>query len=566
MGVAKGDQLGSLERLREKMKMVRKQPKTTTVATHTEHEGVSVELQPSQERERALQASITTLSQRATAAEERASTAEERATTAEERATTAEERATAAKETVRRVTESEHTAREAEKMAEERATTAEERATTAEERATAAKETVRRVTESKHTAREAERMAEERATTAEERATTAEERATTAEERATTAEERATADKETVRRVTESEHTAREAERMAEERATTAEERATTAEDRATTAEERATAAEETVRRVIEHGHRAREAERMAEERATTAEERAAQSEHRIREAERVAEEANRRVQEAEHRAAEAERRLQIEDQPFWAVDREEIQFTGETLGRGGWAEVRIAKFRGARVAAKCLYSQIISDYNRGLFIREMNVAARIRHPNLLLFIGATLQGELTILTELMSTSLRARLEQGELPQQQLISIACDIARALNYLHLMRPDPIIHRDISSANVLLDQGHGNSWKAKVSDYGTVNFLQQVETVSPGNPTYAAPEVTNPAQQSNKMDIFSFGVLLVEMCAAQFPAPAIRERLIHSIREPRLVRLVRQCTAVDKDRRPSAADLITRLTEL
>ena len=398
MGVAKGDQLGSLERLREKMKMVRKQPKATTVAASTEHGGVGMELQASQERERTLQARITTLSQRATAAEERATTAEE-----------------------------------------------------------------------------------------------------------------------TVRRVTDSEH-------------------------------------------------RAREAERMAEERATTAEERAAQSEHSIREAERVAEEANRRAQEAERRAAEAERRLQIDDQPFWAVDRAEIVLTGEKLGEGGWAEVKVAKFRGARVAAKCLYSQIISDYNRDLFIREMNVAARVRHPNLLLFVGATLQGELTILTELMSTSLRALLERGELPQQQLISIACDIVKALNYLHLMRPDPIIHRDVSSANVLLDQGHGSSWKAKVSDYGSANFLRQLKTAGPGNPTYAAPEANIASQQSNKMDIFSFGVVLVEMCTARFPDPAARERLIRSISEPRLVGLVRQCTAVDKDRRPSAVDLITRLTEL
>ena len=459
MGVAKGSQLRSPKRIRDKM--IRKQPKVTTVATRTKHEDVGVELQASLERERTLQARITTLSQRATAAKERATTAEEKATTAEERATTAQERPT----------------------------TAEERATTAEERATTAEEMVRRVIDSEHRAREAQRMAEDRAT-----------------------------------------------------------------------------AAEVTVRRVTESEHRAREAERMAEERATTVEKRVAQSEHRIREAERVAEEANRRAQEAEQRAAEAERRLEIENQPFWAVDREEIVLTGEKLGEGGWAEVKVAKFRGARVAAKCLYSQIISDYNRDLFIREMNVAARVRHPNLLLFIGATLQGELTILTELMSTSLRALLEQGELPQQQLIAIACDITKALNYLHLMRPDPIIHRDVSSANVLLDQGHGNSWRAKVSDYGSANFLRQLSTAGPGNPTYAAPEANIASLQSNKMDIFSFGVLLVEMCTARFPDPTSRERLIRSIREPRLLGLVRQCTAVDKDMRPSAADLITRLTEL
>ena len=166
-----------------------------------------------------------------------------------------------------------------------------------------------------------------------------------------------------------------------------------------------------------------------------------------------------------------------------------------------------------------------------------------------------------------MPTSLRALLKPGTPPaQKQLVSIACDVAKALNFLHLMKPDPIIHRDVSSANILLDHNCDNSWRAKLSDYGTVDFLQQVETVSPGNPTYATPEATNPAQQSNKMDIFSFGVLLVEMRTAQFPDPAIRERLIRSISEPRLVGLIRQCTAEDKDRRPSAADLITRLIEL
>ena len=524
VSVTKGDQLGSPERLREKMEKVRKQPKAATVANQTERGGADVEMQTSQERERTLQAKIATLTQRATAAEERATTAEEtvrRVTESErrareiermaqDRATAAEERASTAEETVRRITESERRAREIERMAQDRATTAEERASTAEE-------TVRRVTESECRAREIERMAQDRATAAEERASTAE---------------------ETVRRVTESERRAREIERMAQ--------------DRAATAEERASTAEETVRRVTESERRAREAERMAEDRATAAE--------------RAAEEAIRRAQEAERRAAEAGRRLQMDSQPFWVVNREEIEFTGEKLGEGGWAEVKVAKFRGARVAAKCLHSQIISHYNHDLFIREMNVAARVRHPNLLLFIGATLQGELTILTELMPTSLRALLEQGELPRQQLISIACDIAKALNYLHLMRPDPIIHRDVSSANVLLDHDHDNSWKAKVSDYGSANFLRQLRTAGPGNPMYAAPEANIATQQSSKMDIFSFGVVLVEMCTARFPDPATRERLILSIREPRLVGLVRQCTAQDKDRRPSAADIITRLTEL
>ena len=99
------------------------------------------------------------------------------------------------------------------------------------------------------------------------------------------------------------------------------------------------------------------------------------------------------------------------EEQPHWVVRREEVELTEEVLGRGGWGEVKVAKFRGLRVAAKFLHNMIISEYNQHLFSREMEIAAKIRHPNLLLFIGATREGEAVILTELMPTSLRRELE-----------------------------------------------------------------------------------------------------------------------------------------------------------
>ena len=280
------------------------------------------------------------------------------------------------------------------------------------------------------------------------------------------------------------------------------------------------------------------------------------------------------RVQEAEHRAEEAERRAEgaqqgtreTEGDPSWVVRRDEINLKDEELGRGGWGVVKVAKFRAIHVAAKCLYGQIVSNYNRLLFIREMNMAARVRHPNLLQFIGATLRGELIIVTELMPTSVRRELEnEHTFSPEQLTSISLDVARALNYLHLMHPIPIIHRDISSANILMEPGPNNSWKAKVSDYGSVNLLQRLRTATPGNPTYAAPEAENATLQSSKMDIFSFGVLLVEMCTACFPDVADRERLIRSIQQPDMVALIRRCLAEDRDERPFASDIITELSE-
>jgi serine/threonine protein kinase len=91
---------------------------------------------------------------------------------------------------------------------------------------------------------------------------------------------------------------------------------------------------------------------------------------------------------------------------------------------------------------------------------------------------------------ELMACSLRSVLEKKPLNPAQILSIGLDVARALNYLHLMRPDPVIHRDISSANVLLNPSLNNQWIAKLSDYGSANFVRNTLTAGPGNPIYAA----------------------------------------------------------------------------
>ena len=342
-------------------------------------------------------------------------------------------------------------------------------------------------------------------------------------------------------------------------------------------AEEARQEAEEARQQAEEAQQQAEEARQQAEEAQQQAEEAQQQAEEAQQEARQQAEEAREReeqlqeqVRRAEQRAWEAEQRA-AEEEPFWVVGREEIELQEEEeLGRGGWAVVRVAKFRGARVAAKCLYSEIASDYNRELFVREMNFASRVRHPNLLQFIGATLHGELVILTELMPTNVRALMKERasdsrSLSPAEVTSISLDVARALNYLHLVKPDPIIHRDISSANILLESAPGNGWRAKVSDYGSVNFLRRLTTIGPGNPFYAAPEANTPSQQSSKMDIFSFGVLLLEMASCRFPDPSARERHIGRVRQPELVAVIRQCTSQDRDRRPSAGELLAQIEQ-
>ena len=227
---------------------------------------------------------------------------------------------------------------------------------------------------------------------------------------------------------------------------------------------------------------------------------------------------------------------------------------------------MKVAKLK---VAAKVLHDQLIYDYHRRLFRREMDVAARVSHPNLLRFLGARLEGGMAILTEFMPTSLRAlvnRRPRQLLPLEHILSIATDVACALNYLHHMTPDPMIHRDLSSANVLLQPTPDGGWLAKVSDYGTANFQSQLQTENPGSPVYTAPESRDPALQTPKMDIYSFGVPLVEMCTCQFPAPERRIELIDSIDHPGLVSLIVRCLNEDKDRRPTAAQVIDILQSM
>ena len=327
----------------------------------------------------------------------------------------------------------------------------------------------------------------------------------------------------------------------------------------------------------------------QAEERAWSAERRshdlrqqahfAEQQSHDLQQRAHDAEQQNialeRRLHEMEQRARESERRARQADalvqqshqESHWAVQRREIELTEEEMGKGGWAAVKVANFRGTRVAAKCFYQEIlVSRYNRQLFNREMNMAARLRHPNLVQFIGASLEGEPIILTELMTTSLRAVLESGPIVHAHITSISMDVARGLNYLHLMQPHPIIHRDISSANVLLDPLPDNRWKAKISDYGSVNLVRELRTVGPGSPVYAAPEANVPAHQSPKMDVFSFGVLLIETLTDEFPQVDARQRLIDSIDHAGFVDLIRRCLNEERDERPSTNEIIAEISDI
>ena len=330
----------------------------------------------------------------------------------------------------------------------------------------------------------------------------------------------------------------------------------------------------ESEQQIQETREREQDLQRQLQSRERESQERERQLQRQVEGGQQREQDLQQQLQEREQQLEEREREFQererqLEEQiqvaeSSWVVNRREIIMTEVVLGKGGWGEVKVAGFRGLKVAAKCLYEIIISPYNIGTFSREMNIASKIRHPNLLQFIGATTEGNPMILTELMPTSLRKELETGGLSYPAILSISLDVACALNYLHLFKPHPILHRDVSSANVLL-QPMGVGWRAKVSDYGTVSLQPLARTSNPGNPVYSAPESPYPNQHSPAMDVFSYGVLLIEMVVCEFPDVGKRVAQIKAIKRPTLKNLIERCLIENYKQRPAMSDIIKELNE-
>ena len=198
---------------------------------------------------------------------------------------------------------------------------------------------------------------------------------------------------------------------------------------------------------------------------------------------------------------------LRSQETRDWVIPRDEIQITEKCLGRGGWGSVNEGTYCGCTVAVKQIHDLILSPHNIHLFEREMNIASKCRHPHLLQFIGATKdEGTPLFVTELMEKSLRTLLEQRQLSETEIAVISLDVALALNYFHQKKPECIIHRDVSSANVLLWR-QGDQWRGKVSDYGTANVIQQTMTVAPGAMIYSAPEALT-SNQTVKVSFIEF----------------------------------------------------------
>ncbi|CAH3154431.1 unnamed protein product, partial [Pocillopora meandrina] len=279
-------------------------------------------------------------------------------------------------------------------------------------------------------------------------------------------------------------------------------------------------------------------------------------------------------VEAQNQRLREMERQLaQRGESSFdWIISRNEVQVTNKRLGSGGWGTVYEGRYCGCDVAVKQIHEDFASAHRLKMFQREIDMASKCRHPCLLQFIGATIdEGFPLLVTELMETSLRRLLGERPLSTGEVSIISLDVARALNYLHQKRPVPMIHRDISSANVLLwrkagrETGiHEAQWRGKVSDYGTAKFVEQVMTQIPGCLAYSAPEARTTTQTA-KIDVYSFGILLCEMCIREDPEPDRRDEQVDKMSNQALQEFVRQCLQTNPDDRPDMTEIIHKLEQ-
>ena len=189
-------------------------------------------------------------------------------------------------------------------------------------------------------------------------------------------------------------------------------------------------------------------------------------------------------------------------------------------------------EYRGLKCAGKqlypVLYKQGVGDISRR-FEEECRLLARMRHPNIVQFIGVYFEegSRVPILVmEFLPTTLARCIDTyGVLPEEVNYSILHDVALGLYHLHSQTP-PIVHRDLSANNVLL----ASNMTAKISDLGVARILnltpQQMNhmTITPGTPAYMPPEAmrANPRYDAG-IDAFSYGILMIHVLSGRWPLP-------------------------------------------
>ncbi|GMJ02528.1 hypothetical protein like AT4G24480 [Hibiscus trionum] len=273
--------------------------------------------------------------------------------------------------------------------------------------------------------------------------------------------------------------------------------------------------------------------------------------------------------------------------EPSLAMDWLEISWDElhikEHVGAGSFGTVHRAVWHGSDVAVKVFTDQDFHDNQLKDFLREVAIMKRVRHPNVVLFMGAVLKRpHLSIVTEYLPRGSLYRIihrpAAGEtLNLRRRLRMALDVAKGINYLHCLNP-PIVHWDLKSPNLLVDK----NWTVKVCDFGLSRFKADTFISSKpvaGTPEWMAPEFLRGEPSNEKSDVYSFGVILWELVTMQQPwnglspaqvvgAVAFQNRrlAIPPNISPKLASLMESCWADDPAQRPSFDNIVEALKKL
>ncbi|KAJ6741345.1 SERINE/THREONINE-PROTEIN KINASE HT1-LIKE [Salix purpurea] len=250
----------------------------------------------------------------------------------------------------------------------------------------------------------------------------------------------------------------------------------------------------------------------------------------------------------------------------------------------------QVAKWNGTKVAVKILEKERCAN-TEGIndFKHELTLLEKVRHPNLIQFVGAVTQNfPMMIVAEFHSKGdLACYLQKkGRFSPSKALRFALDIARGINYLHECKPYPIIHCDLKPKNILLDDGG----LLKVAGFG----LTRLSSISPckaklapGTPidrsnVYMAPEIYKDEIFDRSVDAYSFGALLYEMLEGvqpfypKSPEEAVKLMCLENKRPqfkiklrsypPDLRELIDECWLSEPVGRPTFSEIITRLDRI
>ena len=199
--------------------------------------------------------------------------------------------------------------------------------------------------------------------------------------------------------------------------------------------------------------------------------------------------------------------------------------FVRRLVGEGGMGKVYEAEERLSRrrVALKVLRAELgRSEEGRQMFISEMSILAHLDHPNIVRSLSSSeVDGELVMALEFLEgETLRSRLAaRGQLPWQEAVAIAAQVAAALGAAHRQEP-PIVHRDLKPENLMLIAGD----RVKVMDFGIAKVMQAIRKStahSVGTLQYMSPEQIDAAQVDPRSDLYCLGLVLYETLAGRPP---------------------------------------------